>query len=190
MKTNSAHTIQEDAEYAEVLRVHNELAAKKQSVDDAIQRESVWAAERDTAPNDDRLISDAVALKPGVAPEPTSQGSDQIRILQAQSFQLGQAISRHAEKVDLASRRAGYRMFAKDDAGYIANAEKALGLVDGLIAANQVLDADLQALFQRGCSDLPNVRFPTPDTADQLPALRREIARQIDVLKLIVQSNR
>ena len=99
-------------------------------------------------------------------------------------------MSRQAEKVALAARTAGHRVFAKDDAGYIAHAEKLLDLLDSVIAANQTLDADSKGLFQRGCSDLPQVRFPTPDTVDQLPAWRRDIARQIDVLKLIAQGNR
>lgn len=190
MKNAPANTINDDTEYAEACRVQNELAAKKQTVDDALNRELLWARDHEGAANDDKLISDAVALKPGVAAEIKGARVEQISTLQTQSFQLGQAMARQAEKVLLTARAAGYRVFAKDSAGYITHAEQLLELVDSVIAANQTLEADSKALFQRGCAELPQIRFPTPDTADHLQAWRRDIARQIDVLRLIAQGNR
>jgi len=47
MKMSTSSTIHEDAEYAEICRVQNDLAAKRKTIGDALETELQWAQERE-----------------------------------------------------------------------------------------------------------------------------------------------
>jgi hypothetical protein len=184
MKSQSTYTVNDDAEYIEACRVQDELGKKSRVVAAEIAKEEA-ALVSDVMPerNPDALISNAIEFEPGVWEEKRKASVTRLGVLRGQLEQLHRASAAQADKVYAIRRDAGYRVFAKDNGGYIATAEKLLAAVDVVIALNDELQTRYTALCARGCDHLQHVLYPNPVTADNVPRDRANLADSIDILK-------